>query len=420
MAIDRTKWWPRMDRVNSNDAGDGLEGVTCMVVHPGSELFGSDRMALESVRGLIAAGLRVIVALPDRGPLALELERAGATTALVPMLVARKSLLHPRSWLSSIFVALRSLTATMRLLRRERPAVVYVSTITIPLWPILARLGRARVISHVHEAEASGSGLINALLYAPHLVADEVLVNSRFSLATIQMSLPAVARRARVVYNGVIGPPAEGLPRMDVDELRVLYVGRLSPRKGVEDVVRAAHTLHARDVPVRVSLLGGVFSGYEWFEDDLRALAAVVPDVPIDFLGFNPDIWEIIAEHDVLVVPSRVDEPFGNTAVEGILARRIVVASDTSGLREAAGGYSTALLVPPSDPTALADALEQVRSRWTSLRSHLEASARQAQEKHSPVRYRTEVAAAVEKACRAGRAPKMISNAQQHSRKDRS
>lgn len=374
---------------------DRTDGETYLLVHPGAELFGSDRMLLESARGLAEVADRVVVALPEEGPLVRPLQEAGAEVVIIPLLVLRKALLRPSGWPALVRNTLRGAAAAWRLLRRVRPRAVYVSTITIPQWPIIARLRRVPVISHVHEAEASASRIVNTVLYAPHLLASTLLVNSEFSRRTIAAHLPGLARRAQLVYNGVAGPTTPEEPRETVDDLRVLYVGRLSPRKGVADVLTAVATLRERGIPARASLLGSVFPGYEWFEDELRAQAASMDADAVEFLGFRPDIWAVLAEHDVLVVPSRVDEPFGNTAVEGILAQRPVIASDTSGLREAAGGYATSRLVTPDSPDALADALAQVRADWSALRTEVAASAAQAHERHAPAGYRRAVADAV-------------------------
>ena len=65
-----------------------------------------------------------------------------------------------------------------------------------------------------------------------------------------------------------------------------------------------------------VTLLGTAFEGYEWYEEQLRERAAS-SGVDVDFAGFHSDIWPFLEQTDVLVVPSRMAEPFGNTAVEG-------------------------------------------------------------------------------------------------------
>lgn len=368
---------------------------TVLFVHPGAELFGSDRMLLESAIGLIATGTRVVVALPDRGLLDAALREAGAEVVVVPMLVLRKMLLTPRGLPILVRDGLRGLGAAWRLIGRVRPSAVYVSTIIIPQWPLVARLRKVPSISHVHEAEASGNRIVNRLLYLPHLASHRTLVNSRFSLETIRSVLPSLARRSTVIYNGVASPDAPAAPRETLDApMRILYVGRLSPRKGPDLVIEAAARLRERGREVTVTLLGAVFSGYEWYEEQLRA-QAVDAGVEVTFAGFHPEIWPFLADSDVLVVPSRVDEPFGNTAVEGVLARRPVVASDSSGLREAAGGYASSRLVPTDDADAVATAIEELADNWQDITRKTAESRAEALRRHAPAAYRSEIASAV-------------------------
>lgn len=374
---------------------------TVLVAHAGAELFGSDRMLLESVAGLREAGCRVVVALPSDGPLVPELRRTGAEVQIIPMLVLRKALLKPRGWPSLVTSTLTGLVAACRLLSRVRPDTVYVSTIIIPQWPLLARLRRILTISHVHEAERSGSRWINRLLYFPHLASQRTLVNSRFSLETIRWALPALARRSEIVLNGVDSPADPVPPRKSLEgPLRILYMGRLSPRKGPDLAIEAAALLNQGPHSAHLTLLGTAFEGYEWFEQELREQAAS-SDVEVEFAGFHPEIWPFLGKADVLLVPSRLDEPFGNTAVEGVLALRPVIASDSSGLREAAGGYTTTRLVAPGDAREIAGALRNIVETWSETVDALPASRAEALRRHAPEVYRETIA----RACGAGTTP---------------
>ncbi|MFT4228691.1 MAG: glycosyltransferase family 4 protein [Microbacterium sp.] len=371
--------------------------LTVLAVHPGAELFGSDRMFAESVEGFREDGARVFAVLPEEGALASQLRDVGAEILITDTLVLRKALLAPHAWPTLIRDAWRGWRNASEVIRRVRPDVVYVSTITIPLWPLVARHHRVRVVTHVHEAERSGRRIVNVALYAPHLAASQLIVNSQFSLQTIESSIRRIAQRAHVVYNGVAGPSAiEEPPRSISGPFRICYVGRLSPRKGPDLILDAVAQLSRDAGRYRVDVVGTAFRGYEWYEQDLTAMADRLPDnVDVRFHGFQTDIWPFLADADVLVVPSRLDEPFGNTAVEGILAHRPVVVSDTSGLREAAGGYDTAMLVAPNDADALANGLRAVIARWDELSTAVGESADRAHRRHAPETYRNNVSAIV-------------------------
>ncbi len=368
---------------------------TVLVAHPGAEMFGSDRMLLESVIGLVESGARVVVALPARGLLDVALRAAGAEVVVIPMFVLRKALLKPQGLPRLFRDMFRGLGASWRLIGSIRPDAVYVSTIIAPQWPALARLRRIRAVSHLHEAEGSGNRLVGTLLYLPHLASNLTIANSRFTLDTVARSLPALARRSVVILNGVHSPddPAAARPALD-GPLRVVYVGRLSARKGPDLVVEAASLLAQRGRETSVTLVGAVFEGYEWYEQQLRDQAAGA-GVDVEFAGFQSDVWPFIAEADVLVVPSRSDESFGNTVVEGVLAARPVIASDSSGLREGAADYPTVQLVHPDDAEALAVALDRVRDGWADIVTQLPAARDAAHRRHAPAVYRAAVASAV-------------------------
>ncbi|MFT4050779.1 MAG: glycosyltransferase [Microbacterium sp.] len=366
---------------------------TVLAVHPGAELFGSDRMFAESVEGFHNEGAHVVAILPEEGALAGRLRETGVEVLVEDTLVLRKALLAPRAWPTLIRGVWRGWRNASRRIRCTRPDVVYVSTITMPLWPLVARRHRVRVVTHVHEAEHSGRRIVNVGLYAPHLAASQLIVNSRFSLQTIEGSIRRLTRRAHVVYNGVAGPSViEEPPSSLTGVLRICYVGRLSPRKGPDLILDAVAKLSPEGGRYRVDIVGTAFRGYEWYEHELTAAAQRLPDgIDVRFHGFQADIWPFLADADVMVVPSRLDEPFGNTAVEGVLAHRPVIVSDTSGLREAAGGYDTAILVAPDDAAALADALRTVKSRWEEISTAVNGSADLARLRHAPEIYRRDV-----------------------------
>ncbi|MCX7523033.1 glycosyltransferase family 4 protein [Microbacterium sp. STN6] len=174
--------------------------------------------------------------------------------------------------------------------------------------------------------------------------------------------------------------------------IRLTYIGRLSPRKGVDVAVEALALLARRGIVAELDLIGDVYPGYEWYERQLREqIAANGLEGRVRFNGFQPSIWASVGDGDIVVVPSRGDEPFGNTAVEGILAGRPIIVSNTSGLIEAAAGYSSARMVRPNDPQAVASAVQELVAEWSNITTVIESNQELAHSRHSADSYQKQI-----------------------------
>ena len=183
------------------------------------------------------------------------------------------------------------------------------------------------------------------------LLATMVIYNSEVSRRVSGLRLLDRHGRTRVIHNGVRGPDRVSPARRTLDDpYRLVYVGRLSPRKGVDLILTAARQLTDHGLSTTVDLVGSVFPGYEWYEHQLRErVSALQLEQQVHFHGFQSTVWPYLAAADVAVVPSRLDESFGNVVVESLLAARPVVASDHTGLSEAARGFTAAVLTARDD-----------------------------------------------------------------------
>ncbi|MFI6424068.1 glycosyltransferase family 4 protein [Promicromonospora sp. NPDC050880] len=365
--------------------------TTVLLAHASAELYGSDLQLVETAAACAEAGATVVVALPDHGPLAARLAAVGARVEVLDTPVLRKAQLSPRGLVGLAGHTVRALGPMVRLIRRLRPAAVLVNTLTIPAWLVAARLAGVAPVCHVHEAEADVPRVLRWGLAAPLLLARCVVVNSQAARGVVVGDLPALGRRTRVVYNGVPGPdvPPEA-PRPPQGPAHVVLVGRLSPRKGNDVALEAVARLRRAGRDVRLALCGSVFSGYEWYEEQLRQRAAE-PDLAgaVELPGYV-EPWDWFARADVVVVPSRV-EPFGNVAVQALLARRAVVVSRTQGLAEIVRDGETGLLVPPGDADALAEAVGALLDAPDRAAALAEAGRRDAEERFGAARYRADL-----------------------------
>ncbi len=337
-----------------------------LIANPGADLYGSDRMVLETVRALVGAGRQVVVTVPMAGPLVPLLEQAGAEVVECVTPIARKGLLNPRGLITLFATSVRAIVPGLRLIKRVDPGAVIVNTITPPLWILLGRWSRRLTVCHVHEGEGSVAGIVRRALYLPLVFSHRVIANSDFTRRVVAEAAPRVRERTVVVHNAVPGPAEVVPPRTPLTApTRLLYVGRLSHRKGVHVAIDALHALVRDERDVRLDVVGAVFPGNEAYLDELHAqVDRLGLGERVAFLGFKASVWDDLAQSDIAVITSLVDETFGNTAVEAALAARPAVVSEVGGLPEAVSASQSATLVPPGDAVELASAIAAKIDDW--------------------------------------------------------
>jgi glycogen(starch) synthase len=180
---------------------------------------------------------------------------------------------------------------------------------------------------------------------------------SQATLDDVLPSVPELADRSSVLYNGVAdpGPPATPPP---VDPPRILCLGRVSPEKGFDVAIDALPRIRASHPAARLTIAGdGPALDSLRRRAQARGVAAAV-----DFTGTvaREDVPALIEGVTVVAIPSRWREPFCLVAVEAAQAARPVVATGIAGLCETVADGETGALVPVEDAAALGQALVEL------------------------------------------------------------
>jgi glycosyltransferase involved in cell wall biosynthesis len=232
---------------------------------------------------------------------------------------------------------------------RERPAtVVHLHTPT----EVLAGLGS---VSTGPSRAVFAAYMASERLSVAH--ADLVTAPSRFIAEW-------VARWYRLAVMPTVIPYAVPTAVSDTAPIRgrrVLYMGRIEPRKGVEPLIRA-WTRVARACPSVELRLAGADTGSPIFGGSVRAYleSIIPPDVrtSVRFLGRldRSRLDREIAEAALCVVPS-LWENYPNTCIEAMQRGRPVVVSSEGGMREMVGATEAGLVFPTGDHDACAQAI---------------------------------------------------------------
>jgi glycosyltransferase involved in cell wall biosynthesis len=189
--------------------------------------------------------------------------------------------------------------------------------------------------------------------YTHGCVARRTIVPGRSAAQFFALRWPHGRQRVRVVPNGVArdhyAPHDRGLPGLASDTLRLMTVGALGWRKGIDVLLDAMPLVTA---PVELTIVGDG-PVREHLEEQCSRLGLG----NVEFLGWVDDAAHRMERADVICLPSRA-EAFPYVILEAMRAARAVVASLVDGADEAVKDGATGLLVPPGDPTSLARAID--------------------------------------------------------------
>lgn len=167
--------------------------------------------------------------------------------------------------------------------------------------------------------------------------------------------------RITVVPNGVPTPDADALApaaaiRAELgiaqDALLVVCAARLEPEKDIQVLVEAM-TAVARHLPNARCVIAGEGSQRREIEQRIARNGA---NDSVRILGFRADVQAVIRAADVFALPSRA-ESFGLVLLEAMALGRPVIAVRSGGPVEIVDDNATGILVPPSSPEPLAEAI---------------------------------------------------------------
>lgn len=352
-------------------------------------MSGAELLLLDVARHYADSGK---VLLFGDGPLRGHLERCGTAveTLLAPRSVSgisrdgngKRDLLAVPGVLALAWQVARSARGHDLIYANSQKALV--------VGAVAGRLANKPVIWHLHDLltgdhfSPKHRRLVVSL--ANRAVA-RVIANSKASAAAFVGS-GGRADTVRVVYNGIDPAPFEAVSTAEMGALEaelgltgvpvVSVFGRLAPWKGQHVLLEALTRLPG----VHALLVGEALFGEDGYVRSLHDLSETLGITDrVHFAGFRQDVPRLMRLSDVVAHTSVAPEPFGRVIVEGMLARRPVVASRAGGVTEIVEDGVNGLLVSPGDPEALAGALASLvaspsRGRSLAASGYATASSR--------------------------------------------
>jgi glycosyltransferase involved in cell wall biosynthesis len=234
---------------------------------------------------------------------------------------------------------------------------------------VVSKLCGTRVLYQVHGGRldefARGSGGFAAFVRASLRLADAVVVLSRAQHDVFRARLPG--HPVEVVPNGIDCAPYTRCQRAAADAdtpLRLIYIGRLAPAKGLLETIEALRIARSRGVAVRLVLAG---SGPE--EPRLRQYvrdAGLARGVAFVGPAYGSHKAELLAQADSLVLAS-YSEGLPYALLEAMAAGVVPIVTPVGAIPDVVSEGEHGLFVAPRDAEALAAAVSRLAQDRTSL-----------------------------------------------------
>jgi glycosyltransferase involved in cell wall biosynthesis len=251
---------------------------------------------------------------------------------------------------------LRILTAIRAYVKENNIDLVHSHNYRATILAALSRSGVPLVVSN-HGVIVNATLRMKTLLVVERVVMSQlpvVIACSNFVKSDLAV-LGLDPNRIETVYNG-FKPRADaedGISRENLgigpDRIVFLYAGRLVEGKGLDDLLDAA-----RQIPSCTLIIAGEGP----LSDELKATCASY-EIDAHFVGRvdPPDPYYRIC--DVVILPSEM-EAMPMTLIEAAAFGKPVIATRVGGIPEIVLEGETGLLVPPRDPNALAQAMQEL------------------------------------------------------------
>lgn len=318
-------------------------------------LLGGERSMLATMAAIVTAGFDVRVAAPPQGPLADAI--LAEQVPLVPWQVRDER--GGRKPLRQLCEQLE------RLIARQRPTLIHANSLSMAriAGPVAAEAGVAS-LGHLRDIVKLSRQAVTKLNHHRRLIAVSRAVRE------FHVDQGVDADKCVVVNNGVdlekFQPrKAAGYLhrelRLPNDARLIATIGQVGIRKATDTALAAAMQVVSAVPDIHWLIVGERTSDKAEaieFERQLHLAASTSPLVGrVHIVGSRDDVPRIMCECTLLVHAAR-QEPLGRVLLEAAASGLAVVATDVGGTREIFPTQSEgALLVPPNDVNALADAV---------------------------------------------------------------
>jgi glycosyltransferase involved in cell wall biosynthesis len=345
---------------------------TILFIHQSAELYGSDKTLLLLLKNLDKSKYKPIVILPFDGPLKDALESEKIEVVIAPVLKLYRKLFTPKNILGFFGDINKAFKIINELHSKHQFNLIYSNTLAVLLGIMYAWKNNIKHLWHVHEIIEKPKLFNKGFKKLLALKSNSFIVYNSKATQLFWETNSKISKKGLVIWNGIDVNITE-ISVSEVLEIRtnefllqsneivIALVGRISRWKGQMILLEAFNKLAQKTENIKLIFVGAPPPNQENFQYDLEEkIKTYQLEKKVLIIPFQNDIHKIWQAIDIAVVPSTEPEPFGMVAIEAMLAKKPIVASNHGGLKEIILNNETGFLVAPNNEKDLIIALEKL------------------------------------------------------------
>lgn len=297
-----------------------MKKTICYLSASAGDWGGASRVLFTNLRLLDRSRYRPLVLLPKEGPILPVLDKLD----IAYVLWGRQH--EPEG----VVGYLRNIVRAMRFYRKNSVDLLHINHANYwrPAEVVAAKLLRIPIVTHYHVVVNKPGPFVK--------FSTCIAAVSRY---TATHSLPAATPKV-VIHNSVDvnrydnAKEIRGELGLDQDDVVVSFIGQIRDIKGVDLFIKMAHAITGDKVKFLIvgecrdpEIYHGSYTR-KMLDDEIDG------DNRILYTGYRSDVENIYASSDIIVMPSRWDEPFGLINIEAGAARKPMISTNVGGIAE--------------------------------------------------------------------------------------
>ena len=346
--------------------------INILYLHAGAEMYGSDKVMFDLIRGLDKSKYKPSVLLPTEGVLANALREEGTEVSVVPYPVLRRKYFKPRGILRYGINYCRFAARIKDYAKEHHIDIIHTNTAAVLEGCYVSRKLKIPQLWVIHEIIVQPDFVYKFTSKLIAQYSDRVISVSDAVKKHLEKTGYFRPDMLRVIYNAVdterFKPEYERNPQkqaireefhIPANSVVIGMVGRINRWKGQKELLLASGKLMGKYPNLYTIFVGSVYEGEEWREKELNELINTSPySRRIINAGYRSDTECFFNLFDVFVLPSTEPDPLPTVVLEAMAVGKPVVGYRHGGICEMVVEGETGLLAEVGNTEELGEKID--------------------------------------------------------------